>query len=50
MIQLHYKDTDSFVLCMHAKDIIKDLKNFDHLFVFINWSGNHELFSNKSKK
>ena len=27
-IQLHYMDTDSFVLSVNTKDIIKDLKKF----------------------
>ena len=26
-IQFHYMDTDSFVLSVNTKDIIKDLKN-----------------------
>ena len=27
-VQLHYMDTDSFVLSVNTKDIIKDLKKF----------------------
>ena len=33
-LQLHYKDTDGFVLSVNTKDIIKDLKNFDNLLYF----------------
>ena len=46
-IQLHYMDTDSFVLCVNTKDIIKDLKNFQEIFDFSNLDKNHELFSKK---
>ena len=49
-IQLHYKDTDSFVLSVKRKDIIKDLKNLEDLFDFSNLNENFELFSNKKKK
>ena len=43
-------DTDSFVLSVNTKDIIKDLKNLEDLFDFINLNENHDLFSNKNKK
>ena len=49
-IQLHYMDTDSFVLSDNTKDIIKDLKNLEHLFDFSTLNENLELFSNKNKK
>ena len=49
-IQLHYLDTDSFVLSVNTKDIIKDLKNSKDLFDFSNLDENHEIFSNKNKK
>ena len=49
-IQLHYMDTDSFVLSMNTKDIIKDLKNLEDIFDFSNLDKNHELFTNKNKK
>ena len=49
-IQLHYMDTDSFVLSVNTKDIIKDLKNLEGIFDFSNLDKNHELFSNKNKK
>ena len=43
-------DTDSFVLTINTKDIIKDLKNSEDIFDFSNLDKNHELFSNKNKK
>ena len=43
-------DTDSFVLSVNTKDLIKDLKNLENLFDFSNLNENHELFSNKNKK
>ena len=43
-------DTDSFVLSVNTKDIIKDLKNLEDIFDFSNLNQNHELFSNKNKK
>ena len=49
-IQLHYMDTDSFLLSVNTKDIIKDLKNLEDIFAFSNLDKNHELFSNKNKK
>ena len=47
--QLHYIDTDAFVLSMNAKDIIKDSKKLKVMFDFSNLDENHELFSNKNK-
>ena len=49
-LQLHYMDTDSFVLSVETKIIFKDLKNFEDLFDFSILNENHELFSNKIKK
>ena len=49
-IQLHYMDTDSFVLSVNTKDNIKDLKNLEDIFDLSNSDENHELFSNKKKK
>ena len=49
-IQLHYMDTDSFVLSVNTKDIIKDLKNLEDIFDFSNLDKNQELFSNKNEK
>ena len=49
-IQLHYMDTDSFILSVNTKDIIKDFKNLEDIFDFSNLDKTHELFSNKNKK
>ena len=48
--QLHSMYTDSFILSVNTKDIIKDLKNLEDIFDFSNLDKNHELFSNKNKK
>ena len=37
-IQSHYIDTDSFVLSVNTKDIIRKLKNLENLFDFSNFS------------
>ena len=49
-IQLHYIDTDAFVLSVNTKDVIKDSKNLEDVFDFSNLDENHELFSEKNKK
>ena len=49
-IQLHYMDTNSFVLSVNTKDVIKDFKNLEDIFDFSNLDKTHELFSNKNKK
>ena len=49
-LQLHYMDTDSFVLSVNTKNIIKDLKNLEDIFDFSNLDKNHKLFSNKNKR
>ena len=49
-LQLHYVDTDVFVLSLKTKDIIKDLKNLEDVFDFSNLEKNHELFSKKNKE
>ena len=48
-IQLHYLDTDAFLLSVKTKDIIKNLKKLEYMFDFSNLDKNHELFSNKNK-
>ena len=48
--QLQYMGTDSFVLSINTKDIVKDLKNLEDLFEFSNLDKNHELFSCKKTK
>ena len=49
-IQLHFMDTDSFILSVNTKDIIKGLKNLEDIFDFSNLDKTHELFTNKNKK
>ena len=49
-IQLHYVDTDAFVLSLKTQYIIKDLKNLENIFDFSNLDKNHELYSNKNEK
>ena len=48
-IQLLYMDTDSFVLSVNTKDIIKDFRKLEDMFDLSNLDKNHELFSNKNK-
>ena len=43
-------DTDSFILSVNTKDIIKDLKKLEDIFDFSNIDENYEVFSNKNKK
>ena len=47
--QLHYMDTDSFVISVNTKDIIRDLKNLN-VFDSSNLDENLELVSNENKK
>ena len=49
-LQLHYIDTDAFVLSVNTKDTIKDLKNLEDMFDFSNLVKNHELCSIKKRK
>ena len=49
-LHLHYMDTDSLILGVNTKDVIKDSKNLEKVFDFSNLDKNHELFSNKNKK
>ena len=49
-IQLHYIDTDAFILSVHTKKNIKNLKNLEDIFDFSNLDDKHELFSNKNEK
>ena len=49
-LQLHYMDTDSFVLSVNTKDITDDLNNLEDIFDFSNLDEYHERFSNKNKK
>ena len=49
-IQLHYMDTDTFILSVNTKDIIEELNNLEDKFDFSNLDKNPELFSIKNKK
>ena len=49
-LHLQYMETDSFILGLNTKDIIKDFKNLEDFFDFRKLDPNHELFSNKNKK
>ena len=49
-IQLYHMDTDSFVLSVNTKDIIKDLKHMEDIFDFSNLDENDEFFNNKNEK
>ena len=42
-------NTDSFVLSVSTKNVMKDLKKFADIFDFSNLDKNHELFSDKNK-
>ena len=43
-------DTDSFILSVNTKDIVKDMKNLEDIFDFSNLDQKQELLSNKNKK
>ena len=49
-IQLHFIDTDAFVLTVNTKNIGKDIKNLENIFEFSNLDENHEFFSNKNER
>ena len=49
-LHLLFMDTDSFILSVNAKDIIKDLKNLEDIIDFSNLDKNYELLSHKNKK
>ena len=43
-------NTDSFILSVNTKNVIKDLKYLEDKFDFSNLDKNHKIFSNKNKK
>ena len=49
-LQLHYMDTDSFVLSIKCNDLVEQLLELEDYFDFSNLDKNHPLFSNKNKK
>ena len=48
-MQLHYMDTDSFVIGVKTNDISAELQYLNELFDFSNLNKNHKLFC-KAKK
>ena len=48
--QIHYLDTDGFVLGVNTNDIIRNLKNFDDILDFSKLTENLELFRNKNER
>ena len=49
-LQLHYMDTDSFVLSIKCNDLVEQLLKLEDYFDFSNLDKDHILFSNKNKK
>ena len=52
-IQIHYQDTDAFVMSLKTKDIVSDLSKLQEqykMFDFSNLYKEHKLFSNEFKK
>ena len=49
-LQLPYMDTDSFVLSVRTKDIIKVFKKSEDIFDFSNLDKDYELFNNRNEK
>ena len=52
-IQIHYQDTDAFIMSIKTTNVINDLSNLQeqyNLFDFSNLSKDHQLFSNEYKK
>ena len=50
IFQLHYIDTEAFVLSIDSDIIINNLKTLEDIFDFSNLDMNHELYSEKNKK
>ena len=48
--QLHSMDTNSLLLSIITKNIIRELKNHEDIFDFNNLRKDHQLHSNKNKK
>ena len=46
-LQVHYIDTDAFVLSIKSSSFIKDLQNLSDFFDFSNFNKNHEIYKNK---
>ena len=49
-LQLHYNDTDCFVLSIDSDDLNNDLKDLEDIVDFSILDKNHEIYSTKNKK
>ena len=52
-IQIHYQDTDAFIMSKKTTDIVNDLSNLQEqykMFYFSNLNKEHKLFWNEFKK
>ena len=53
-IQIHYQDTDAFIMSIKTTDLVNDLcnlqKQYKKMFDFSNLNKEHRLFSNELKK
>ena len=52
-IQIHYQDTDAFIMSIKTTDLVNDLSNLQYqykMFDFSNLNKEHKLFSNEFKK
>ena len=52
-IQIHYQDTDAFVMSVRTTDIVNDLSKLqdqNKMFDFTNLNKEHKLFSNEFEK
>ena len=52
-IQIHYQDTDAYIMSIKTKDIVYDLiklQNQYQMFDFSNFNKEHQLFSNEYEK
>ena len=49
-LQLHYLDTDKFLLSVKTKDFFENLENLEDLFDFSNLNENYEKVSKKNKE
>ena len=49
-VKLHYMDTDSFILSIKTRDLIKDLEYFKNHLDFSEVDENHELYDTINKK
>ena len=50
IMQVHYMDTDSFIITVSTNDNIKELRKRNDFFDFINLDKNYELFKFKRRE